>query len=193
VLFTFSRVVILLFFVCIAVLLVSKFLPYWHKKVHSFTPLLLVERFSNLLTTNDSSIQDRISLLKVSIQVIKENLVLGTGVGSFVKAMEEYVPRTGKGILLLQPVHNIFVLLLSELGIVGSLSILPFLYRVFFLNVKRISLLGILVLCPLVTVGMVDHYLVSLPQGMILISCFILLFIGESKGLKQYENDVNKD
>lgn len=191
--FTFSRIVLLLLFLSLMLFLVSKFRLIKATNLYSFTPTLLLERFTNLLISKDNSLADRLNLLRVSIHVLKENILLGTGVGSYVPSMGEDVPRTVKGILLLQPVHNIFILLLSELGIVGFFATTLFVFRLFVLNVKNITTYSILILLCVFIIGMFDHYLVSLPQGLTLLLLFLLLFFFESKGLKQYEDNVDED
>lgn len=192
-LFTFSRIILLLLFLSIILFLVLKIRCIKARNFYSFTPVLLLERFTNLLAAKDNSLADRMNLLRASIHVVKENIILGTGPGSYVQAMEDYVPRTAKGILLLQPVHNIFILLFTELGLLGFIATMVFLFRLFVLNVKRISSYSLLILLSVFVIGIFDHYFVSLPQGLILLTLFLLLFFFESKGLEQYENDVDKD
>ncbi|MDD4382163.1 MAG: O-antigen ligase family protein, partial [Candidatus Dojkabacteria bacterium] len=117
-LFTFSRLCIIL----LGMILLVYFSRYiFRKKLISFTVPLFLERFLNLFSGLDSSLQDRINLIKASFNVIRENILLGTGIGNFVRGMKEYVPRTYNGIQLLQPVHNIPLLWVSELGVLGSL------------------------------------------------------------------------
>ena len=190
-LFTFSRIILLLLLLSLILFLCSKFRLVKNVNLYSFTSTLLSERFANLLISKDNSLVDRLNLFRASIHVLKENILFGTGIGSYVQAMGENVPRTAKGILLLQPVHNIFVLLLAELGIVGFFATVLFVFKLFVLNVKKITIYSILILLCVFVIGMFDHYLVSLPQGLILLVLFLLLFFFESKGLKQYEDNVD--
>lgn len=174
--FTFSRISILLGVVVILVFIAKEVL---FKKTGSlfniYLPPLLMERFWNLFNRGDRSWSERVDLIKASFRVIKENWLLGIGGGNFVRGMEGFVPRTSRGILLTQPVHNIFLLCISEFGILGFVLIFYVLFYGVIKNIKRISLYGILILFVIVVIGIFDHYLFSLPQGMVIL--LMLLFL----------------
>jgi O-antigen ligase len=175
-LFTFSRVSILLGLVAILVFVSKEFL-FKKRSLLSFSvsPLLLGERFGNLFNGGDRSWAERLDLIKSSFRIIKENWLFGTGGGNFVKGMEGFVPRSSNGILLMQPVHNIFLLCISEFGILGFILIFYVLFYGIVKNIKRVSLYGVLILFVIVVIGVFDHYLFSLPQGMVIF--FSLLFL----------------
>jgi O-antigen ligase len=175
-LFTFSRVSILLGLVVILVFVSKEFL-FKKRSLLSFSvsPLLLGERFGNLFNGGDRSWAERLDLIKSSFRIIKENWLFGTGGGNFVKGMEGFVPRSSNGILLMQPVHNIFLLCISEFGILGFILIFYVLFYGIVKNIKRVSLYGVLILFVIVVIGVFDHYLFSLPQGMVIF--FSLLFL----------------
>jgi O-antigen ligase len=183
--FTFSRIHILLSMVVILVFL-SKQILFKKKSLLSisFSPLLLVERFQNLFNSGDRGWSERLDLVKASFRVIKENWLIGIGGGNFVKGMEGFVPRTSRGILLTQPVHNIFLLYLSEFGILGFFLIF---YALFYTiinikNIKKISLYGILIILVIMVIGLFDHYLFSLPQGMVILTSFLFLLVYSLQG-----------
>jgi O-antigen ligase len=183
--FTFSRIHILLSVFVILVFL-SKQILFKKKSLLSisFSPLLLVERFQNLFNSGDRSWSERLDLVKASFRVIKENWLIGVGGGNFVKGMEGFVPRTSRGILLTQPVHNIFLLYVSEFGILGFFLIF---YALFYTiinikNFKKISLYGLLIILVLMVIGLFDHYLFSLPQGMVILASFLSLFVYSLQG-----------
>ena len=101
---------------------------------------------------------------------------MGTGSGSFVKGMENFVPTTSGGISLVQPVHNIFVLLLVELGIFG--------FPIYLHIIKVVSEecwqgygFKVMVVTAVLGLGFWDHFLVSLPQGSIFLILMFLLTI----------------
>ncbi|MHC1716584.1 MAG: O-antigen ligase family protein [Candidatus Dojkabacteria bacterium] len=190
---TFSRIAILLLIVSIMVLLLTYVLKKGNIRLFSFTPLLFVERFVNLFTRGDTSFNDRVNLFKAGWNVLKENFLIGTGIGNFVKAMQDYVPRTSGGILLLQPVHNIFFLMLTDLGILGSALFIPLAIKILVSNIKKFSIFSLLIALNVVIIGFFDHYLVSLPQGMIILSIFLLLLFGESKSLEKDKDNVYKN
>lgn len=171
---TFSRIAILLVLVIVFVTLIYRVVK---GKVFSFTPLLLVERFTNLISGNDTSWADRVNLMKSSFSVMKNNLLVGTGLGNFTKGMENYIPSTVNGVLLIQPVHNVVLLMIAELGIVGFLLYVLLLGKIFFSNIKRMNWFKWVVILGLVVMGCFDHYLFSLPQGMIIGGILMLLVV----------------
>lgn len=171
---TFSRIVILLVLGIVFVTLVYKLIK---GKLFSFTPLLLVERFTNLISGNDTSWTDRINLMKSGLGVMKNNLMFGTGLGNFTKGMENNIPSTVNGVLLIQPVHNVLLLMIAELGIVGSLLYVLLLGKVLVSNVSKMNWFKWLVILTLVVIGCFDHYLFSLPQGMIIGGILFLLLL----------------
>ncbi len=133
---------------------------------------LVSERVMNLVGGEDSSWSERLDLMRESIQVIKSNLLLGTGLGRFISSMEG-VPRSSSGILILQPVHNVFLLLISELGLIGFGLFSTLLY--FFFKSKKFTVRFVTVLVCLVIWGMFDHYWVSLGQGVVVLFLLIIL------------------
>jgi hypothetical protein len=182
--FTFSRITLLLAIVVIFAFLSKEFLFRKSKSLWSFSlsPLLFLERFQNLFNSGDRSWSERLDLVKASFKVIKENWLLGTGGGNFVKGMEGFVPRTSRGILLAQPVHNIFLLYMSEFGILGFIIIFYVLFYEIIKNLKKISMYGGLILFVIVVIGVFDHYLFSLPQGMVIFFSFLFLLLFSLKG-----------
>lgn len=175
VLFTFSRIAIVLVFLSSIVTILSLIS---RKHLYSFTPLLLIERFANLLSGGDTSWNDRVNLMKSSFMVIKNNLLVGTGMGDFTKAMEGNIPLTVNNVMLIQPVHNVPLLMISELGIVGTLLYCLLLGKILISNIKVMDIFKWLAIICLIVIGCFDHYLWSLPQGIIIeIVLFIFLMI----------------
>ncbi len=170
--FTFSRVAIVVSVLILFLLLLRSILNLKTKQF-SMSPLLFLERFSNLFKGGDSGLSDRLNLLKSSWEVLKQNYILGTGIGYFVKGMEDFVPTTVGGISLVQPVHNIFVLLLTELGGLGFLIYIYTLLRLVIRNIGKVTIFKIMVVIAILGFGTWDHFLISLPQGHIM---FILMF-----------------
>lgn len=119
--------------------------------------------FSNI--GNPNSFPERQTLIIQSIQVIKQHFWLGVGLGNFIY----HVPT------IRQPVHNIYLLLASELGLPAVLIIGYFVIRIYlgFRNSK----LEIPTLVILIT-GLVDHYWLTLHQNSLLL--VILLAYGYS-------------
>jgi hypothetical protein len=163
---TFSRIS---FLVCVIVwiaFLIKVFVD--SKGVKSFTLLgLLSERVLNLFSGGDTSWSDRVGLMESSFHIIKQNLLTGIGLGRFVANMGDTVPRSSGGILLLQPVHNVFLLIVSEIGLIGFSLFSTLLY--FFFKNREWSLRFVMGLVVVFIISMFDHYLFSLPQGLIVL------------------------
>lgn len=69
----------------------------------------------------------------------------------------------------LQPVHNIYLSVLSDLGIVGFLIFIYFIYR----TLKKPSNIWKYLFIAYLFIGLFDHYLLTLPQG-------IFIFFGSA-------------
>lgn len=164
---TFSRLHLILGVVLILTLLVEI-----KGKVFS---ILLFDRFAHLISGGDVSVSERVMLLKSSITIVQQN-PFGTGFGMFIKGMEGLAPRTSGGILLLQPVHNILMLLIAENGlIIGCLLFLYLLYFWFMCLVKRYKgMLGIMAFLSVILIAMSDHYFLTVPQGIMLLLLTII-------------------
>lgn len=65
-----------------------------------------------------SSISERVYLMDYALHISKNNLLLGSGLNTFVVDSYLYLILSS-GSYLLQPVHNIYMLALSEIGVVG--------------------------------------------------------------------------
>jgi len=78
----------------------------------------------------NQSIEERLTYLNVSRGTILASPILGVGIGQFVWNMERYSPIPLEA-WQLQPVHNVFLLIWSELGIIGVGIFIYWLYRVF--------------------------------------------------------------
>lgn len=170
ILFTFSRVSIILISLCALTILFKNFLK--SKKIYSISYLLLY-RFLNIFNSNDNSWEDRLKLLKLNISILKEN-ILGVGLGNSIKYYSDNIPFTNEGKLLLQPVHNIFILNWVEQGILRGTYYIYVIYR-FFLKGLKLNTVRVLILSCILLIGVFDHYLFSLPQGNAIFFSFLIL------------------
>lgn len=113
-------------------------------------------------TTDPLTIGKRIELMKNSITIILHYPIYGVGLGSY---LVEQTKFSSKYYLFFnQPVHNIFLLYFSEVGIViGSL--------ILFLSLVKISRLikvNPYVFSALILTGLFDHYWLTLQQNFLL-------------------------
>lgn len=124
------------------------------------------------------SLVERDLYINVSRGTILANFWTGVGIGQFVPLMQNYSKQILE-IWQFQPVHNVFLLIWSELGFVG-LSL--FIYFVYILlvnkNVPRGTFLNTEECCPQVAKGInVDNQVVTYYFKVILVAfLFIMLF-----------------
>jgi O-antigen ligase len=167
-LLTFSRITILLLLLGCTIYLLNKLLK---NKLYSFSSILFI-RFLNIFT--DSSWSDRVALYKSYWNILKENFFIGTGMGNSIRYLSSSPPTTSEGRLLLQPVHNIFMLSITELGIINGVLFF-FLQYIWFIKGVKFNLFRVFILFSIVLIGVFDHYFFSLPQGNIILFSLLAL------------------
>lgn len=129
----------------------------------------------------EQSIDERTSYMNDAATLLRENWVTGVGVGNYTAAVynnDDDSNQLREG-WYYQPVHNIYLLIFTELGIFGLLGFLFFLLSlVYQLRVQTEWQLawGTSVLSLLI-IGLFDHYLWSLHFGILLfwITCAFFL------------------
>ncbi len=107
-----------------------------------------------------ASYTERVSSLKQARDVIEEHPWFGTGIGNYTVALKQKDPTLSGWDL--QPPHNIFLLILSELGIIGLILFFGFLFLFLKLPTTYYLLPTVIIL------GLFDHYLWSLYAGVML-------------------------
>ena len=126
--------------------------------VYIFYPLIKSRSTSSLI--ENRSISERQIFTKEALVLWKNNPLLGVGIGNYIVALEkQYLYKFE---YQYQPVHNIFLLILTELGIFGFLLFLLLLRRVY----KESHYKPLLIL--FIIVGLFDHYLWTLYPGVLL-------------------------
>ena len=150
--------------VCLLALL---FFISWH--------LQLLQRFTSL-TLTDESVTQRENLLLASWQLFSMHPLFGVGLNSFLPSLSQ-LPMLQLNFFLLQPVHNIFVLVAVELGLVGLIVFIWFIGKTIYKNFKNwqqesnrlsFSFLCLILLLQIIFTGMFDHYWLTLQQGQLL-------------------------
>ncbi|MBD3328940.1 hypothetical protein GF357_00390 [Candidatus Dojkabacteria bacterium] len=155
------------------------------KKVSSIFGLSLIfERFKQLLTAEKVSWTDRVKLAKTAMIIILEYPLFGVGTGKFIQYIGKNVAVTSGGHYLFEPVHNIFLLLLAEHGVIfGGMMVLTILGLLVGTLRKTFDLIyekPVLVFCQIciaiwfLLISNVDHYLLTLPQGIAMLGVFVL-------------------
>ena len=101
-----------------------------------------------------------------ALRIIKSSPVFGVGEGNFLVNLPSF--QKNNQIFWLQPVHNIVLLLVSEIGFLGLGMLIWFLGNWFIekkIDKKYWWMLGIILAS-----GMMDHYWLTLPQNMWLLA-----------------------
>jgi hypothetical protein len=104
-----------------------------------------------------------------AIEMVQKSPWVGVGLGNYLVNLPRFLKNNH--IFWLQPVHNIFLLLVSEIGILGLMGVV-------WLLVKKIRWESLdkwswVVLGVIFVSGMVDHYWFTLPQNMWLLALIL--------------------
>jgi len=159
-----------------------KWRPHWsqrHQKIYFFCAILFIlfsPFFLHFLAktfTSNTSFLRRDDLNTSAIHIIERNSLFGVGLQNFTAHIEEYSP-TAEAVRFMQPVHNIFLLWVSETGLIG---ILLFVFLAQSFRKKNVSA----VLFCLFPIMIFDHYLLTQETGLLLVSFFIFGCIMQKK------------
>ncbi|MBP9690509.1 hypothetical protein KBD81_00355 [Candidatus Woesebacteria bacterium] len=114
------------------------------------------------------SLEKRMYLAQSSLIIIKEHLLTGVGMGNYLYAQAAF-PIPYKYVFL-QPVHNIFLLMVTELGI------LPMVIGMYYAARNMLSkkflipnFSFLIILSVIVCTGMLDHYWLTIQQNILLL------------------------
>ncbi len=130
------------------------------------SPLLFV-RFESAFNFDQISLTRREELAESAWTIAKEHPFVGVGLNNYIPTAVDSSFLSGTN-RFLQPVHNIFLLMLSEAGLVGFLGFLVFFVSPLFFHSENNLLKKSQIVAFLLTIsflGMLDHYFLTLPQG----------------------------
>lgn len=112
------------------------------------------------------SLSNRIYLFQNAIKIITSRPIFGVGMGAYLTAQNIYPTRIPY--FFQQPVHNIFILFVSETGLIISLFVF---WRLFFWVKKMLKKNGFIFLVAVVLItGLFDHYWLTLQQNFLLLA-----------------------
>jgi O-antigen ligase len=119
---------------------------------------------------DENGLLKRGQLNLAALKMIKDSPLVGVGLGNFLVNLPNY--QKNNQIFWFQPVHNIILLLISEIGLLGVI-IFNFQFSIF-KKIKRLiknnDKIMLLILGIIFLSGMVDHYWFTLPQNMWLLA-----------------------
>lgn len=186
---TFSRLVVLFYLVFLIYIFASRIRFFKTTKIiflGSFV-FFLVFYFANYyLRFFDTKflLKDfylRSDLLDISFKIIKSSSIFGIGLMNFFYYEAAYQKTISP--ILLQPVHNIFVLTWAEAGVFGLLFLLVFFVRTAQVLLEKIKGKNtqakdfyksiFLIFLAIVLVGNFDHFFLTLQQGKMLLAIVV--------------------
>ena len=120
------------------------------------------------------SSEERIESVNEAFKILSDNWLLGNGIGNYTLSEEKYRPNLAS--YNYQPVHNTYLLVLGELGIIG---LILYLLVIFYIFIKG-NLEGKAIIIVILTTMFFDHWWWSLHYGIILFF-FLLGYIVKNK------------
>ncbi len=134
------------------------------------------------------SLNERLVLAQNALVLIKKRPLLGVGLGNFIPAQAEMVPFVRQDVNLLQPVHNIYLLIASETGLIGLLVFITMAVKIFLgvfntpLPHRAYSMRSYILILFL---GLFDHYWLTLPQNFLLFAVVLgFINMGEKRDFR---------
>jgi hypothetical protein len=127
----------------------------------------------------DESVFQRNQLNQKAIEMYENNILTGVGAGKFIHRLSASPVYTADGLRIMQPAHNVFVLAAAELGFMALWIFSYFLYHT--LKGLRRNYYLFFPLLFIFIVGNLDHYPMTVPQGLLLMVILDwLVVMGES-------------
>lgn len=138
-------------------------------------PQLFVTRLTGNTRLETVSIVERVAGYDKAFELWRDNWIGGVGMGNYSFALSSLQP--GLPAYHYQPVHNVFVLIVIEVGLVGIVLLLAYLWQQ--RQCVKINELTLPLLVIIGVLAMFDHYLWSLHAGIVLLAVIIILIFGE--------------
>lgn len=146
--------------------------------VNLWQPLLT--RLQGIEPLEVNSIQLRLTYTDQALTLILHNWFLGQGIGNYTLALYQQISSVWPGYYY-QPVHNIYLLVWAELGIVGALLFWAMVFLAVWFAFRRPltleRLTAFLVLAALLVIGLFDHYTWTLWSGVMMFFMVIGMYI----------------
>ncbi len=178
-----------------AIMVVSFLLLWWHiywqeKKNHTVSTMLAILFTGGIiigalyivpLRFIDESVVVRQKLNTFSTHVITGHALYGVGLGNFTKILSK--EKNLAFFTGIQPVHNVYLLAVSELGLVGVFGLIAAFIGIWKSIEKKMKsthpdiLVYKAAIIAVGILGMVDHYVWTLQQGQLLFFVLVGLFL----------------
>jgi O-antigen ligase len=153
----------------------------------------LRERIVEQSMGSDYSMSERREFNEQAIKLIKKSPLIGNGLGRYIVSAKDMPIYNNYGVRLMQPVHNVFLLILSEVGVLGVVCLTAVVVLALIQNrsasrrtqkFKPSPFLLISFIPLFVLASLFDHYLWTLPQGLTLwiLAVYLLRAQGQVQG-----------
>lgn len=134
----------------------------------------------------DQSLALRQNYTHFSKLIIQNNFAFGIGIGQFSSEFKKINP-TNLAEWNIQPVHNLYLLILSEIGLIGFLLIFAFIVRnAIPINLSTRNEIFLIAFGGFIILGIFDHYFWTIPQGQFIFWLGLALLVSSGKMDKQY-------
>jgi len=137
-------------------------------------------RLEGTARLEEKSGNERIQSYREAEKIIKTYPFFGAGPGNYTLTVKNNINQNLESFAY-QPTHNIYLLLISEFGI---LTLIP-LIILFILYIKNIFSLKFIILSPILILGLFDHYLISLYAGIMLSGLILGLYLLKQKKISE--------
>lgn len=122
-----------------------------------------LSRFQSLGDIDTVTFTQRLQLNQIAAQLWQAHPFTGVGLGSFVNYLTP--PPRISDVPFVQPVHNLYLLVATEIGIIGLVFVVTLLALGCYRALVRRQYLLLLITLEIAVAGLFDHYFWSLQQG----------------------------
>lgn len=143
-------------------------------------PLFLSRLGVGEVQAEQVSTYTRIWLIRRTLEMLQNNPLLGTGIGTYSLALSAHVDEFYQ----IEPVHNVPLLVASELGIGGTILLIGLavvMVKGWLVAQRPAAIVYGSVLMGLVAVSLFDHYLWTLAPGRLLFATMLGLGVGQAR------------
>ncbi len=147
---------------------------------------LFLTRTSTEQRLEAKSIDERSLYWQDGVKIAKDEWLVGAGIGNFTKESESM--NKDRVFWQWQPVHNVFLLVLAEGGVLSFSGFIWFWLFILYLNFRKNNFINLSVWLSLSIMMLVDHYYWSLHVGLLFLFLISGIVAGEEENKKQIDD-----
>jgi O-antigen ligase len=151
--------------------------------IYSVPLILLTLIIASSVNIVEESVTVRNDLNRTALLIWRDSPVFGTGLGNFIIKLPDFPVE--RSVYFLQPVHNIYLLILAETGLFGVGGLFLLLFCIIKHLAYDIRRQGkkiikhyypyIFPLAVILLIGLADHYPITLQQGQLMTTLALVL------------------